>query len=117
MTAVGDTDRLSQVFMNLLSNAVHYNREQGEIRISTGLENGTAVVRVADTGQGIPSEDVPRVFERFYRGDRARSRAERRQGLGLAIAKAVVDAHGGSIEVSSQPGVGSVFTVRLPGAA
>lgn len=117
VTAVGDTDRLSQVFMNLLSNAVHYNREQGEIRISTGLENGTAVVRVADTGQGIPSEDVPRVFERFYRGDRARSRAERRQGLGLAIAKAVVDAHGGSIEVSSQPGVGSVFTVRLPGAA
>jgi heavy metal sensor kinase len=112
---VGDADRLAQVITNLLSNAVHYNRDQGEIRVVTRRENGAARVSVTDTGPGIAAAEVPRLFERFYRGDPSRARADGRQGLGLAIAKAVVDAHGGSLEVTSEPGVGSTFTVRLPG--
>jgi two-component system phosphate regulon sensor histidine kinase PhoR len=69
---------------------------------------------VADTGQGIPAEDLPHLFERFYRVDKSRSRIQGRNGLGLAICKAIVDAHGGTIQVTSQPGVGSTFAVRLP---
>jgi two-component system sensor histidine kinase BaeS len=69
---------------------------------------------VTDTGQGIAAEDVPHVFERFYRADKSRSRAEGRSGLGLAICKAIVDNHGGTIEASSELGAGSTFTVRLP---
>jgi len=73
-------------------------------------------VRFADTGQGIPAEDVPHLFERFYRADKSRSRIQGRNGLGLASCKAIVDAHSGSIAVSSQVGVGSTFSVRLPQA-
>ena len=69
---------------------------------------------VADTGQGIAAEDLPHIFERFYRADKSRSRPAGRSGLGLAISKAIVDAHGGTIQVTSQPGAGTTFTVRLP---
>jgi signal transduction histidine kinase len=69
---------------------------------------------VADTGQGIPAEDLPHLFERFYRADKSRSRAQGRIGLGLAICKAILDTHGGAIQVFSQPGAGSTFTVTLP---
>jgi len=110
----GDADRLDQVITNLLTNAIHYNKPNGEIRVSTRSENGAAIVTISDTGQGIAAEDLPHIFERFYRADKSRSRAAGRSGLGLAISKAVVDAHDGTIEVTSQPGAGTTFTVRLP---
>jgi heavy metal sensor kinase len=111
---VGDAERLSQVVTNLLTNAIQFNRDQGNIRISVDASDSSALIQVADTGEGISSEDLPHIFERFYRADKSRSRAEGRNGLGLAICKAIVDAHGGSIEVASQVGTGSTFTVKLP---
>jgi heavy metal sensor kinase len=111
---LGDGDRLGQVVTNLLTNAVFYNRDQGEIRLTTRVENDGAVLTVADTGSGIAAEDLPHIFQRFYRADKSRARAEGRVGLGLAICKAIVEAHGGSIQVASQPGQGSTFVVRLP---
>jgi signal transduction histidine kinase len=98
----------------LLTNAIHFNRHGGEVRVSTSAENGTAMLTVADTGAGIPAEDLPHIFERFYRVDKSRSRVQGRTGLGLAICKAIVDAQSGTVEVSSQPGEGSTFTVKLP---
>ena len=114
ITVWGDADRLAQVIVNLLNNAVFYNRERGEIRVSTRLDHKQAILTVTDSGPGIAPEDLPHVFERFYRADKSRGRAEGRSGLGLAISKAIMDAHGGSIDVTSQPGIGSTFTVRLP---
>jgi len=113
-TVQGDADRLGQVILNLLTNAIQYNKDHGEVRIATRLDPDAVVLTVADTGQGISAEDLPHVFERFYRADQSRARACGHSGLGLAIGKAIVDAHGGSITVSSQPDVGTTFTVRLP---
>lgn len=110
---IGDADRLSQVVTNLLSNAIYYNQPKGEIHLRTFAENGAAIFSVADTGQGISAEDLPHLFKRFYRADKARSAAAGRSGLGLAICQAIIDAHGGAIEVQSRPGVGTTFTVRL----
>ncbi|MBI4325963.1 MAG: HAMP domain-containing protein [Chloroflexi bacterium] len=112
--ALGDADRLGQVITNLLTNAIQHNKNGGEVRVTTGAEQGVAVVAVADTGQGIATEDVPHIFERFHRADPSRARAGGCSGLGLAISKAIVDAHGGSIEVWSQAGGGATFTVRVP---
>jgi heavy metal sensor kinase len=114
MECVGDAERIGQVVTNLLTNAIHFNRDQGEVRLTARAESGAVLLTVADTGQGIPAEDIPHLFERFYRVDKSRSRIQGRNGLGLAICKAIVDAHGGSIQVASQAGVGSTFTVRLP---
>lgn len=110
----GDAEHVAQVVTNLLSNAIHYNRESGTVTIAVRLEGDQGILRVSDTGSGIDAEDQPHIFERFYRADKSRARAEGRTGLGLAICKAIVDAHGGSIEVESRPGSGSTFTVRLP---
>lgn len=110
-------DLLAQVVTNLLTNAIFYNRPGGQVRVRTRLDNGTARLIVSDTGLGIAAEDLPHLFERFYRADKARSRAEGRTGLGLAICKAIVDADRGKIEVASEPGVGSTFTVRWPAEA
>ena len=110
----GDADRLGQLITNLLTNAIHYNKPKGEILIRTRSDNGRVVLTVTDSGQGIAPEDVPHLFERFYRADKSRSRAEGRSGLGLAICKAIVDNHGGTIETSSHVGTGTTFTVRLP---
>jgi two-component system, OmpR family, sensor kinase len=107
-----DANHLAQVITNLLTNAIHYNRDAGEIRVTTRRENDVAILMVADTGQGIAAKDLPRVFERFYRADKSRSGGH--SGLGLAISKAVVEAHGGTIEVTSAENVGTTFTVRLP---
>jgi len=111
----GDSERLGLVVTNLLNNAVQYNHDGGEVKVRTKLENGMAVLAVSDTGQGIPAEDLPRVFERFYRADKSRSSGN--AGLGLAISKALVAAHGGSIDVVSEENVGTTFTVRLPATA
>ena len=114
MECLGDAERIGQVVTNPLTNAIHFNRDQGEVRLSARAENGGVLLTVADTGQGIPVEDIPHLFERFYRVDKSRSRIQGRNGLGLAICKAIVDAHGGTIDVASQAGVGTTFTVRLP---
>jgi two-component system OmpR family sensor kinase len=111
----GDSQRLSQVIMNLLTNAIQYNRRGGEVRVSLESQNGLAVLAVADTGPGIAPEDLPRVFERFYRGDKSRTGAG--AGLGLSICKAIVEAHGGTIGATSGENAGTIFTVRLPGVA
>jgi len=109
----GDTERLTQVVTNLLNNAIQYNHSGGEVRVSLAAQNALATLVIADTGQGIAPEDLPRVFERFYRADTSRTGAGN-SGLGLAICKAIVEAHGGTIEVASQEHAGTTFTVRLP---
>ena len=89
-------------------------RPAGRIHVRTGLDGNSALAGVTDTGVGIAPADLPRIFERFYRADQARGRAEGRSGLGLAIAKSIVDAHGGLLEAASEPGQGTTLTVRLP---
>jgi two-component system, OmpR family, phosphate regulon sensor histidine kinase PhoR len=107
--------RLEQVFLNLLANAVKFNKPQGEVRVNCQLlEDQRIQVTIRDTGLGIPSEDLTRIFERFYRVDRARSRSVGGTGLGLAIVKHAVESFGGVISVESQLGKGSAFTVTLP---
>jgi signal transduction histidine kinase len=113
LPAEGDPARLRQVFVNLLENAVHYTPEGGEIRLAGKREHGNAVVEVRDNGPGIAGEDLPHLFEPFYRADRARSNADH-VGLGLALASWIIHAHGGRIDAASRPGAGSVFTVSLP---
>ena len=110
----GDAERLGQVVTNLLANAIQYNRPDGEVRVKLESQSGLAMLTVADMGPGISGEDLPHVFERFYRGDKSRTAGDGHAGLGLAIARAIVEAHGGTIEVSSQPGAGATFTVALP---
>lgn len=108
----GDSERLGQVVANLLTNAVQYNHDGGEVRVALKREVALAVLTISDTGTGIPAEDLPRVFERFYRADKSRSSGN--AGLGLAISKAIVTGHGGTMDVSSEEHVGTTFTVRLP---
>jgi heavy metal sensor kinase len=112
LECVGDSERLSQVITNLLTNAITYNKENGEVRLEGEAKNGSVILRVSDTGVGISADDLPRVFDRFYRVDSSRTSGN--TGLGLAISKAIVEAHGGQIEVTSNPESGSVFTVRFP---
>ena len=109
----GDSERLAQVVMNLLTNAIQYNQPGGEVRLNLKPDAGLAVLTVTDTGRGISKEDLPRVFERFYRADESRTGASN-AGLGLATARAIVEAHGGTIEVTSKEALGTTFTVRLP---
>jgi two-component system OmpR family sensor kinase len=108
----GDAGRLAQVATNLLTNAIQYNRPKGEVRVKLAAQGGLAIFTVSDTGNGISREDLPHVFKRFYRGDKSRTGGN--TGLGLAISRAIVEAHGGAIEVSSVEDAGTTFTVRLP---
>lgn len=110
-------DDLTRVLFNLLDNAVKFNRPQGQVLLSAARGKGTLDIRVSDTGPGIAPEDLPRVFERFFRSDRARSRQAGGTGLGLALVKHIVESHGGLVRAESRPGHGSVFTVTLPTAA
>jgi heavy metal sensor kinase len=110
----GDRTRLQQVVANLIDNAIKYTQDCGTVEVSVHRESGNAVLQVSDNGGGIPSEAVPHLFERFYRVDKARSRASGGAGLGLSIAKAICAAHGAEISVSSQEGRGSCFRVEFP---
>ncbi len=114
MVIVADRSRLAQVITNLVTNAIGYNRPGGEVRVSLKSEGQEAVLRVADTGCGIPEEDQPHVFERFFRADKARSRELGGSGLGLAISRSIVEALGGSITFTSELNQGTTFVVRLP---
>ena len=114
LNVMGYDVRLEQVFVNLLDNAIKFNRTGGEVRVEIVRSGDNAVVSVQDTGTGIPSRDLPRIFERFYRVDKARSRATGGTGLGLAIVKHAVEQMGGSVTVESDFGRGSTFTVTLP---
>jgi signal transduction histidine kinase len=110
----GDEDLLRRLVMNLLDNAVRYTPRGG--RVSAALETSPEYIKVSisDTGAGIAPRDAARVFERFYRADQARSRRDGGFGLGLSIVQWIAEAHRGTVELSSQPGAGSVFTVTLP---
>ncbi len=109
-----DTDRMLQVLGNLLSNALQHTPAGGEIQLGAQAENGKAEIWVRDSGPGIPTQELPHVFNRFYRGDKSRKREGTGSGLGLAIAKSLVQAHGGSIRVESEAGQGATFILTLP---
>jgi len=119
---LGDADRLAQVFSNLLDNAIRHTPSGGRVTLHAEVQqadagpkaSGVAVVTVTDTGSGIPPEDLPRIFERFYQVDKSRARRGKGTGLGLAIAKELVQAHGGTIKAESVVGLGTRFTVTLP---
>jgi heavy metal sensor kinase len=110
----GDLGQLREVFFNLLDNGIKYTPEGGEVAVRIGHNGPVAVVTVRDTGIGILPEHLPHVFDRFYRVDKARSRAEGGTGLGLSIAQSIIAAHGGQIELDSTPGQGTTCTVKLP---
>jgi heavy metal sensor kinase len=113
----GDEELIRRLILNLLDNAVKYTPAGGEISLALGRQNGSAEIVVRDTGIGIPEVAQPRVFDRFYRVDKARARAMGGAGLGLSIAQWIVEAHGGAITLASAPGKGSTFTVVLPVAS
>lgn len=110
----GDCDKFKQMMLNLVENAIKYSEEGDSIKVSTVKEDKNCIITVEDTGVGIPKEHIPRLFERFYRVDKARSRAKGGTGLGLAIVKHIVIGFKGDIEVESEVGVGSKFIISLP---
>jgi signal transduction histidine kinase len=111
---MADAEQIDGVIINLITNAIHHGREAGEVRIVVRREHGRATLTVSDDGPGIAPEHLPHVFKRFYRVDHARSSGAGNMGLGLAIAKAIVDAHNGTIEVENRPDGGARSTVTLP---
>lgn len=110
----GNADYLERAVTNLIDNAIKYTPEEGNIRVTAREDKGFVIIEVCDNGIGIPREEVPRIFERFYRVDRSRSRELGGTGLGLSIVKHVAQVHGGTVEVVSTPGEGSCFRLRLP---
>ena len=114
VVVTGDAERLGQVVANLMNNAITYNHEGGQVRLHLAAEEDNATLSVSDTGIGIEDSDLPRVFERFYRVDKARTGNSGGIGLGLAICQEIVLSHGGMIDVASVAGNGTTFTVRLP---
>lgn len=113
VSVMGDRDRLKQALVNLIENAIKYNRPDGSVTVEMEPRDHDVVVRVRDTGIGIPEEDIARIFERFYRVNKDRSRAVGGSGLGLAIVKHIVEAHGSTVLVESELGKGSVFSFTL----
>ena len=111
---MGDRIRLEQALVNLLTNAVKFNHPGGEVRVETTRANGMARIAISDTGIGIPVQDLSRIFERFYRVDKARSRQVGGTGLGLSIVKHVVERMHGTVTAESHLGKGSTFTIVLP---
>ena len=111
-----DRGQLAQILTNLLDNAIKYTGDKGTVRVSAAPADAFVSVAVEDNGPGIPAEDLPRIFERFYRVDKARSREQGGTGLGLSIVKHLVELHGGALTVHSEPGRGSTFRFTLPAA-
>ncbi len=109
-----DTQRIGRVLNNLIGNALRYTPEQGEVKVHAWRTGAGVEVTVSDSGEGIRAEDLPHIFESFYRGEKSRSRATGGAGLGLAISRGIVQAHGGEITVQSEPGNGSRFAFTLP---
>jgi signal transduction histidine kinase len=110
----GDASSLRRLFLILIDNAVKYTPANGHVEVSLERNNGYAIAQVKDTGIGIAESDLPNVFERFYRADKARTRELGGVGLGLSIGRWITEVHSGTIEVQSAPGRGSVFQIRLP---
>ncbi len=113
-TVLGDETQLTSMFSNLVENAVKYTPPGGRVEVIGESDEGEIVVRISDTGIGIPAENLARIFERFYRVDKARSKETGGTGLGLSIVRHVAENHGGHVTVESTLGEGSTFTVRLP---
>ena len=111
---LADKDKIEQVIVNLISNALKYTPEDGHMEIRTDETSETVVISVDDSGIGISNDDLPYIFERFYRADKSRNRATGGSGIGLAIVKFLTEAHGGAVTVESKPGLSSKFTVTLP---
>jgi signal transduction histidine kinase len=109
---MADRGRIRRVLANLLDNAIKYTPEDGHVEITIAEDDGSAVVRVKDTGIGIPTDELPRIWDRLYRGAGGRTRPG--LGLGLSLVRAIVNAHGGRIAATSAPGVGTEFTIVLP---
>ena len=114
LDVTADEDLLSQVWINLIHNAVKFTPQAGSVKVTLSPRGNQAEVRISDTGIGIPEEDLPRIFERFYKADKSRTRTKEGSGLGLSIVKKIVDLHKGTVEVESKVGDGAVFIVRLP---
>jgi two-component system phosphate regulon sensor histidine kinase PhoR len=112
---IGDAERLERAAVNLIHNALKFTPAGGSVHVSARFVGGAVTVKVSDTGVGIAPEDLPRIFERFYKGDRARSAGG--TGLGLAVVKHTVEAHGGTVSVQSEPGHGSTFAFSIPAAS
>ena len=111
---VADSESMAQIFLNLVENAIKYNNDNGFISITAKGWDGLVSIEVADSGIGIPQEDIPRIFERFYRVDKAHSRQLGGTGLGLSIVKHLIQAHGGDVSVKSELGKGTRFIITLP---
>ncbi len=111
---MADPDRLRQVFINLISNALHHTPEGGRVQVTAWHDQTRVHVRVCDTGPGIPEEDIPHIFDRFYRPDKSRTRATGGSGLGLAIVRSLVELHHGKVQVESSGGQGICFVVKIP---
>ena len=109
-----DTDKMTQVLDNILNNAIKYSPDGGEITVSMTTTDTQLIISISDQGLGIPKKDLPMIFDRFYRVDKARSRAQGGTGLGLAIAKEIIKQHHGFIWAKSEYGKGSTFTIVLP---
>ena len=113
---IGNPGQILQAVSNIVSNAIHYNHPGGSVRVTVHSESDFGILTVTDTGQGIPPECLAHIFERFFRAEKSRTGGQGHSGLGLAITKAIVDQHQGTIHVTSEPGTGTTFIVRLPRA-
>jgi signal transduction histidine kinase len=109
-----DAQRIGRVLNNLVNNALHHTPANGQVSVIASRRTEDLLIEVCDTGEGIQAADIEHIFERFYRGDKSRNRTSGGAGLGLAISKAIVEAHGGSIQVESTPGQGTCFEIKLP---
>ncbi|WP_062048376.1 cell wall metabolism sensor histidine kinase WalK [Bacillus sp. JCM 19034] len=114
MNIHADQDLMEQVWLNLITNAIKYTSSKGQVTIGMKLEITDIVVRIQDTGKGIPEGAIPKLFDRFYKVDKARSSSTNGSGLGLSIAKRILDIHHFPIEIISEQGIGSIFIVRIP---